>query len=122
MLAGEALELARDLLELPGPVLVDQDEQEVAQQLVASGEQVLERGPLGARVELRVSQEPAQLGDLGLGGGQLLELLADGLEPPLGDGGLEQRACIDAVGDAQFWLPSNAEKSSSPIASWISRL
>jgi hypothetical protein len=102
VLAGEALELARDLLELPGPVLVDQDQQEVAQQLVASREQVLERGPLRARVELRVSQEPAQLGDLGLGGGKLLELLADRLEPAVRDGGLEQGARVDAVGDAQF--------------------
>jgi hypothetical protein len=72
VLAGEALELARDLLELPGPVLVDQDQQEVAQQLVASREQVLERGPLRARVELRVAQEPAQLGDFGLCSRQLL--------------------------------------------------
>ena len=76
---GEALELARDLLELPCSVLVDQDEQEVAQQLVASLEQVLERRALRARVELRVAQELAQLGDLGLGLDQLLELFADGL-------------------------------------------
>ena len=102
VLAGEALELARDLLELPGPVLVDQDQQEVAQQLVASREQVLERGPLRARVELRVAEKPAQLGDGRLGRGQLLELLADGLEPACPDGGLEEGARVDAIGDAQF--------------------
>jgi hypothetical protein len=102
VLGCEALELSGDLLELPGPVLVDQNEQEVAQEIVAALEQILERRPLRARVELRVAEKPAQLGDGRLGRGQLLELLADRLEPAVVDGGIEQGARVDAVGDAQF--------------------
>src|SRR3954467_7638197 len=60
VLGRQPLELARDLLELPGPVLVDQHEQEVAHQALAAFEQVLERGSLPARVELRVPQEVTQ--------------------------------------------------------------
>src|SRR3954454_15780206 len=121
VLGSQPLELARDLLELPGPVLVDQHEQEVAQQALAAFEQVLERGWLPARVEVRVSQDVTQGRNFGLRGRQLLELLAHGVEPVTLDRCLEQGPRIHAVDHTHFPLPSRTEKSSSPIASSISR-
>src|SRR5207237_4811027 len=120
VLGAHALELATDLLELAGGALVDQHEHEVAQQLVAAGEQVLQGGASRARVKLRVAQELAQLGNLFLGRDDLRELLAHGRESVLFERGIEQRPRIHTIGDAQSTF-SRTERSSSLTASSIRR-
>ena len=52
--ARRARRARRDLLELGGAALLDEQEQEVADELVRAAEDVLERGHLRPRVELRV--------------------------------------------------------------------
>src|SRR5215210_2149650 len=100
VLGDQALELLADLRQPVGAALVDEHEQEVAHQLVAASEHVLERGRARARVDARVAQELAQLGHLGLGRDELPELLAYGLEAPLAERGLEDRVRVDAVDHA----------------------
>src|SRR5262249_4428875 len=97
-----------------------QQEQEVAQQLVVVAEDVLDRGCPRARVELRVAQQLAELGHLRVGLNDLLELLADRLEPGLLQGRLQERVRRDAGGDRPSSCCSSAEKSASPPASSIS--
>src|SRR5689334_6281517 len=76
VLGDQALELARDLLERARAALVGEQEQEVTHELLAAAEHVLECGRPRARVELRIAQQLAQLGHLGLGSDDLLQLLA----------------------------------------------
>src|ERR687887_2628410 len=75
VVGDQALELGGDLLEVARTALVCEDEQEVAQQLVGAGEQLLQRRRPGPRVDLRVAQELAQLGHLRLGRHHLRQLL-----------------------------------------------
>src|SRR6266540_2249694 len=97
VLCDEALELARDLLEMRGAALVREQEEEVAQKLVAALEQVPNRLCPGARVELWVAQELPQLRHRGLRFHHLCQLLADGLEPSLILRRVEEGARVDAV-------------------------
>src|SRR5262249_38743008 len=120
VLGDHAVDLAGNLLELPGAALADEHEQEVPEQLLPALEQVLERGALAARVELRVAQELAELRDRLLRLDELLELLAHRLQPVLVARRVEQGARVDAVHDAHSFR-SSTEKSRSPIASSIRR-
>src|SRR5215210_6947863 len=97
VLGDQPLELARDLLELGRAALLDEHEQEVAQELLAAGQHVLERRGARSRVELWVAQQLTQLGHLVLGGDDLRQLLADGVERALGLRRLEECVRVDAV-------------------------
>jgi hypothetical protein len=97
VLGDQALELARDLLQRARAALVGEDEQEVAQQLLAAAQQVLDCTCARARVELRVAQQLAQLRHLGLRLHDLRQVVADGPEPVLVARRLEQRRRIHAV-------------------------
>ena len=73
----ERLELARDLLELRRAALLDQQEQEVAHDLLAAREQLAERRLLRAVVDLGVLEQRAQLGHVSRGRDEVGELLVD---------------------------------------------
>ena len=97
----QPLELALDLAELPAAVLLDDEQEEVADELVGAAEDVLERLRLRARIDLRVAQQRVELGHVVDRGREVAELLADGREPPRLLRGFEERARVRAVGDAQ---------------------
>src|SRR5919204_4862901 len=79
--AGEqARPLLVHLLELADPVLVHEQAQEVEEELVGISEEILERGLLRARLELRVLEEAAQLVGLLHRRREVVEVLADSVE------------------------------------------
>src|SRR5919109_490214 len=117
----QAVELAGDLLDLPDATLLRDEAEEVAHELVGVTEQLVEHRRLRARLELRVTQHGAQLGNVVDGGGEVGELLADLLQAAVLLRGIEQCPRIRAVDDGYLGASSSAEKSRSPIASSIRR-
>jgi hypothetical protein len=95
----ERVELADNLVELLGPPLLDEEQDEVADELVGLGENARERIALDVRVDLRVLEHGAELGHFGDGLGEGVEVVADPLEAPLLLGRLEERVRVDALGD-----------------------
>src|SRR5437667_2979734 len=60
-LGDQPVELSRNLLDLARAVLLGEQEEEVADELLVAPQQLLERRRLGAVVEVRVAEEPAEL-------------------------------------------------------------
>src|SRR5436190_13119399 len=115
---GEALELLVDLLDLPRAALFGQETHEVPDELVGVAEDGVERPRLSARVELRVSQERAQLRHLLDRGGEVVQLLAHAREPARLLRGVEERLRVDAVRDGYLAASrSSCEKSRPATAS-----
>src|SRR6266511_3134382 len=122
LLGHQPFELALDLAQLPAAVLLDGEQQEVAQQLVRPAEDVLEHLHFRARVELRVAEHRVELGHVVERRDEVAELLAHGREATVLLRGLEEGARVGAVGDAHAGVfSSSALKSSDSIASSISR-
>src|SRR3954447_11113088 len=117
----EAVELARDRPDLARATLLREQADEVDGLLVCVAEHVEQDLRLDALVELGVLEHRGELRHLVDGGREVGQLLAHGLEVVGALRGVEQRPRIHAVRDAQFWLPSSAEKSSSRIDSSIRR-
>src|SRR5579864_4296774 len=87
----QALELARDLLEFAGSSLVDEEEEEVAHELVPLADQVLEDRFLRSRIELRVAQYARELRNGGDRGDEVAEVAGDRRDLILVARRLEQR-------------------------------
>src|SRR5215204_1430658 len=120
--SDECVELSRDRGQLVGAALLGNEQQKVADRLIGPGQDRAQRVHALLRVDLRVFEQRAQLRNLFHRGEELGELPPDRLELVLLLGGLEQGVRIDALGDGHDYLTSSrAEKSSSPMASSMSR-
>ena len=97
-LGHQPVELARDLFDLAGTVLLREQEQEVTDESLVPTQQLLECRGLDGLVELRVPQELAQLGDLALRLDEVAQLLAHGVEPVFLLRGLVKGAGVRALG------------------------
>ena len=118
----EAIELARDFLDLADPALLRDESQEVAQQLVVIPDEVLHDLCLHLALDLRAAEYAAQLRDVAECSREVVEPLADLVEPVFLLGGLEQGARVRAVDGGYFaGSSSRSEKSRSLIASSIKR-
>src|SRR5437588_1345693 len=117
----EAVELARDLLDLTTAPFLRDETQEIAHELVRAAEQLVEHRHLRARLELRVAQHGAQLGHVADGRGEVGELLADLLQAAVLLRRLEQCERVRSVDGGYLGVSSSAEKSRSLIASSIRR-
>src|SRR3954452_1747188 len=93
----QALELAVDLAQLPGAVLLDGQQEEVAHELIGAAEDVVERLRLRPRIELRVAQHRVELRHLVDRSDEVAELLAHLGQAPMVLRGLEESARVRAV-------------------------
>src|SRR5918996_1671117 len=106
-LEGEAILLARDeslelgahLGELAGAALLGDEPDEVADELVAVGGELVEEGGLFPRVDLGIAEERAQLRNVVQRARELAEVCCDLLEPPLLPSGLEERSGVHPLRD-----------------------
>ena len=96
--SDEPLELAPDLGNLAQPPLLRQQAEEVAKDGVGLPEDRVEPGLLGPYVDLRVEQEPAQLGGRFGRLDEVAEVRPDLVEPPGVLRRAEQRLRVDALG------------------------
>src|SRR5262249_1170675 len=121
-LGDERLELGTELHDLSSAALLRCEPHEVADELVGISRELGENCGLPSRLDLRVAEERAELGhvvhcrcqrgEVGRHGVDALRLLRR----------LEERAGVHALRDCHYAdSPSRAEKSSSEIASSISR-
>lgn len=117
----ERLELSRDLPDLSGTTLLEEEEQEVTDERVGALEDLPDDGGLHGRIGLAVGEQRVELGDLVERPDHLLELGANGIEAAFLLRGLEERAGIDAFRDGYERLASSCEKSISASASSTSR-
>jgi len=92
----ERVELAIDLVELACAALLGEEEDEVPQQLVGVREDLTQRRRALVALDLRVREQPAQLGHLVDGCGELAELGMDDVELAGLLGRLEERAGVQA--------------------------
>src|SRR2546423_1647180 len=115
----QPLELLRDLLRLACPPLLGHDLEEVREQRLLVARDVGEDRALGARLELRIAQDGAQLRQLGSRSREVAQRLMHLREPARVLRGAEQRLGIDAVRDG-YADSSRREKSRPAIASSIS--
>src|SRR5437763_1577169 len=98
-LGHQALELAGDLVDLAGAVLLGEQEQKVADELLVAAEELLEHRGLDTLVELGIPEQVAQLGNLALRLDEVAELLAHRVEPVCILGRGVEGARVRAVGD-----------------------
>jgi len=117
----QRLELGADLPDLPRSPFLDDDEDEVADKLVGTAEDLLEHLGLDARLRLGIHEQSGELGHLVDGGREVLELLADDIEPVPVLRGLEEGASVDALRSGYERLTSSCVKSISASASSMSR-
>ena len=120
--SDERLELTGDLGQLGRTPLLGDEPDEVADELVSVGGELLEHRGLPLRLDLGVAQERAELRHLVGRGRERVEVGRDRVHAVRLLRGLEERACVHALRDRhQAWSFSSAEKSSSEIASSMSR-
>src|SRR5581483_6043790 len=101
LLAGDQpFELALDLLDLGDAALLGQQLEEVADDVVDAPGDRLQRGRLGARVDLWVAQDRSQLRNLPDGRHEVAQLLARLLDVALLPGSVVERPRIDPVDNA----------------------
>src|SRR5205807_7005008 len=118
----EAFELASDLLDSADASFLRGQAEEVAHELVGVAQQLVEQLRLGPRIDLRVTQDRAQLRYLVDCGREVGELAVHALEAALLLRRLEQRTCVRAVDSAYRTTSlSSTEKSSSRIATLTRR-
>src|SRR5581483_4883670 len=123
----ELLDLALHLLHLADPVLLGEQAQEVADELVGVLEDRVEHRRLRGGIELRVAQHRAQLRHGAHLRDEVAELAAHGVDSTRLAGGVVQRSGVDPVDDRHATARpyarsrSSTEKSSPSIASSIRR-
>ncbi len=91
------------LLDLRDPPLLGEEMDEVQEDLVPAGEEVVERGELRLRLHLGIAEKAAQLLRFRKRRGERVELLAHTWENVLLLGCLEESLGIDAVGNSQLF-------------------
>jgi hypothetical protein len=122
----QLVELGDDVGELCGAALLGDQAQEVDDELVRSLRNAREDVRLHDRLDLRVLEQPGEIGRLGEGVAQLLELRVQLVELALVLRRFEERFRVDAVRECYDRLPSSdvsskAVKSISASASSIRR-
>ena len=103
--ADERLELGRDLADLGGAALLDDEVGEVADEVVRAVEDLLEHLRLHRPLGLGVDEQGLQRGHLVDRLREIAELLANGREPALALRGLEESAGVDALRAAMSGSP-----------------
>src|SRR5439155_22924657 len=93
-----AAELARDLGDLSRAALLGREQDEVADELVGVGEDLLERGSAVRAVDLGIGQERLELGHRHDRGDEVAEILPNLREAIPLEGGPEERGRVG-------WLP-----------------
>src|SRR5436190_3494786 len=117
----QAVEGARDLLDLTDAAFLRSEAEKVAHELVGTNQQLVEHTDLDSRLELRVAQDRTQLRDVMDRGCKVGELFSDLLQTAALLGRLEECLRIRAVDGSYRTGSSSMEKSRSLIASSISR-
>src|SRR5918995_6016288 len=98
-LGYERVELGADLLQLARSALLRDEADEVADELVGTGGDLLEHLGFARRLDLRVAEERAQLGNLVHGASDRGEVAGDRVHAARVLRGLEERAGVHALRD-----------------------
>src|SRR5688572_5272827 len=98
-LGDERVELGADLLQLARSALLRDEADEVADELVGTGGDLLEHLGLARRLDLRIAEERAQLGNLVHGASDRGEVAGDRVHAARVLRGLEERAGVHALRD-----------------------
>jgi hypothetical protein len=104
----QAIELGCDLLDLTDAAFLRREPQEVTDELVGVGGQLLQQLGLRARIELRVAQNRPKLGNPADCSREVAEVRVDLLQAPILLGSVEQRLRVRAMDDRYRSAPVGA--------------